>query len=123
MVLRLRTLASGYTGIRRAPRRPCRAAQRRDHAGCHEYGSLGCSGDLAPLAAVALAIMGEGEVFDVTGQRVPAAVAMNAAGIEPVVLAEKEGLAPPTHRRMLACCSSPPRTCANCSTSPTSPPR
>lgn len=59
----------------------------------HEYGSLGCSGDLAPLAAVALALMGEGEVFDKAGQRVPAAIALEAAGIEPVVLAEKEGLA------------------------------
>jgi len=94
MVLRLRTLASGYTGIRPGTAQTLAALL---NAGItpvvHEYGSLGCSGDLAPLAAVALAMMGEGEVFDVTGQRVPAAVAMSAAGIEPVVLAEKEGLA------------------------------
>jgi len=58
-----------------------------------EYGSLGCSGDLAPLAHCALAAMGEGEVRDADGELVPAAQALAAAGIEPVRLAEKEGLA------------------------------
>src|SRR6185437_8004579 len=57
-----------------------------------EYGSLGCSGDLAPLAHCALAAMGEGQVR-VGGQLVEAADALAAAGIRPVVLAEKEGLA------------------------------
>ena len=59
----------------------------------HEYGSLGCSGDLAPLAACALAAMGEGMVRDARRRAVPAAEALAAAGITPVVLAEKEGLA------------------------------
>ena len=59
----------------------------------HEYGSLGCSGDLAPLAHVALALMGEGPVRDPSGELVPAADALHAAGITPVALAEKEGLA------------------------------
>jgi histidine ammonia-lyase len=58
-----------------------------------EYGSLGCSGDLAPLAQCALAIMGEGEVVDASGVTRPAADALAAAGLTPVVLAEKEGLA------------------------------
>jgi histidine ammonia-lyase len=58
-----------------------------------EYGSLGCSGDLAPLAAVALAMMGEGELLGPDGHAVPAGPALAAAGIEPLVLAEKEGLA------------------------------
>ena len=58
-----------------------------------EYGSLGCSGDLAPLAACALAATGEGMVRDADGRAVPAADALAAAGIAPVVLAEKEGLA------------------------------
>src|SRR3712207_8983973 len=58
-----------------------------------EHGSLGCSGDLAPLAHCALAATGEGDVRDADGQRRPAAEALAAAGIEPVVLAEKEGLA------------------------------
>ena len=57
----------------------------------HEYGSLGCSGDLAPLAHCALAAIGEGEVRDSSGTLRPAADALAAAGIEPVVLAEKEG--------------------------------
>ena len=48
-----------------------------------EFGSLGCSGDLAPLAHIALTLMGEGE----------RASALAEAGIEPVVLEEKEGLA------------------------------
>src|SRR5256885_5876041 len=58
-----------------------------------EYGSLGCSGDLAPLSAVALALMGEGEVFDAEGTRRNAADALLEAGIDAVRLAEKEGLA------------------------------
>jgi histidine ammonia-lyase len=58
-----------------------------------EYGSLGCSGDLAPLSAVALALIGEGEVHDATGALLPAADAMAAAGLKPIELAEKEGLA------------------------------
>ncbi|WP_158886354.1 histidine ammonia-lyase [Amycolatopsis anabasis] len=94
MLLRLRTLASGYTGVR-----PATAAALTGllNAGIapvvHEYGSLGCSGDLAPLAAVALALMGEGEVFDAAGNRVPAADALREAGLEPIAPAEKEGLA------------------------------
>ncbi len=59
----------------------------------HEFGSLGCSGDLAPLAHCALAAMGEGPVRLRDGSLVPAATALADHGIEPVVLAEKEGLA------------------------------
>ncbi|WP_193307685.1 aromatic amino acid lyase, partial [Mycobacterium tuberculosis] len=58
-----------------------------------EYGSLGCSGDLAPLAHIALAAMGEGEVRDGTGRLLPAADALADAGIAPLTLVEKEGLA------------------------------
>jgi histidine ammonia-lyase len=62
-----------------------------------EYGSLGCSGDLAPLAHCALAAMGEGTVRvsngTAPGPEVPAAEALAQAGIEPLALAEKEGLA------------------------------
>ncbi|MGI9644945.1 MAG: histidine ammonia-lyase [Ilumatobacteraceae bacterium] len=57
-----------------------------------EHGSLGASGDLAPLAHAALALIGEGEV-DAAGRRVAAAEALERAGMEPLVLAEKEGLA------------------------------
>ncbi|QCR20083.1 histidine ammonia-lyase [Agrococcus sp. SGAir0287] len=93
MLLRLRTLATGRTGVR--PIVVETYAAMLD-AGIHpvvgEYGSLGCSGDLAPLSHVALALMGEGDVR-VDGVVRPAAEALAAAGIEPVVLAEKEGLA------------------------------
>ena len=84
MLLRLRTLATGRTGVR-----PIVAETLVDllNAGItpavREFGSLGCSGDLAPLAHVALTLMGEGECAD----------DMRAAGIEPVTLQEKEGLA------------------------------
>ena len=58
-----------------------------------EYGSLGCSGDLAPLSHCALALMGEGEVRDADGTLMPAADALAAAGLVPVELKAKEGLA------------------------------
>ncbi len=58
-----------------------------------EFGSLGCSGDLAPLAHCALAVMGEGDVRDAAGVLQPAAQALAAAGIAPRELAAKEGLA------------------------------
>ncbi len=57
-----------------------------------EYGSLGASGDLAPLAHGAMALLGEGDVVH-DGRTRPAADALRDAGLEPIVLAEKEGLA------------------------------
>jgi histidine ammonia-lyase len=94
MLLRLSTLATGRTGVRPATARAYAAVL---DAGLtpvvHEYGSLGCSGDLAPLSSVALAVMGEGQVRDADGVLRPAAEALRAAGVEPVQLAEKEGLA------------------------------
>ena len=56
----------------------------------HEYGSLGCSGDLAPLSHCALGLIGEGTVRDASGTLLPAAEALAVAGIEPVELVEKE---------------------------------
>ncbi|QGK71249.1 histidine ammonia-lyase [Allosaccharopolyspora coralli] len=94
MLLRLQTIATGHTGVRPET---AQAYAAMLNAGIvpvvHEYGSLGCSGDLAPLAAAALALTGEGEVLTEDGGRRPAAEALAEAGIEPVVLAEKEGLA------------------------------
>jgi histidine ammonia-lyase len=58
-----------------------------------EHGSLGASGDLAPLAHCALALIGEGAVDCEDGARRPAAEALSRAGVEPIVLTEKEGLA------------------------------
>ena len=94
MLLRLRTLASGRTGVR--PRTVDTLAGLLNNGLLpivHEHGSLGCSGDLAPLSAVALALMGEGEVIDASGRRTAAADALRANGITPLELAEKEGLA------------------------------
>ncbi|WP_219105589.1 histidine ammonia-lyase [Austwickia sp. TVS 96-490-7B] len=94
MTLRLATLATGRTGVALTT-----AEVYADilNAGItpivHEYGSLGCSGDLAPLAACALTAMGEGEVRDAQGCRRPTAEVLAEAGITPVTLREKEGLA------------------------------
>jgi histidine ammonia-lyase len=94
MLLRLSTLATGRTGVR-----PLVAETYLQllNAGITpvvgEYGSLGCSGDLAPLAHCALALLGEGEVRDAEGRVLPAATALEAAGIRPIELQEKEGLA------------------------------
>jgi histidine ammonia-lyase len=59
----------------------------------HEHGSLGASGDLAPLAHCALALLGEGDVVDAEGAVRPAAEALALAGIAPLTLTSKEGLA------------------------------
>ncbi|MEG3616194.1 histidine ammonia-lyase [Isoptericola haloaureus] len=93
-LLRLATLCTGRTGVRPVVAETYAAML---NAGLtpvvHEYGSLGCSGDLAPLAHVALAALGEGEVRDVAGTRRPAGEALAGAGIAPLALQEKEGLA------------------------------
>lgn len=94
MLLRLSTLATGRTGVRTEVAAAYAALLSAGITPVvHEYGSLGCSGDLAPLAHVALALMGEGTVRDAEGRSLPAAEALAAAGIAPVELAEKEGLA------------------------------
>ena len=94
MLNRLSTMATGRTGVRPLV---AQAYAGILNAGITpvvgEYGSLGCSGDLAPLAHCALALMGEGQVRNNQGELVPAAEALAAAGLEPVELREKEGLA------------------------------
>jgi histidine ammonia-lyase len=94
MLLRLATLATGLTGVREVTVQAYAALLNSGFTPVvHEFGSLGCSGDLAPLAHCALAIMGEGVVTDADGRERPAAEALAAAGITPVALREKEGLA------------------------------
>ncbi|MFE7747682.1 histidine ammonia-lyase [Streptomyces sp. NPDC057428] len=94
MFLRLKTLASGHTGVR-----PEVAQTIADvlNAGItpvvHEYGSLGCSGDLAPLSHCALTLMGEGDAEGPDGTVHPAGELLAEHGITPVELREKEGLA------------------------------
>ena len=94
MLLRISTLATGRTGIRPQTLDTYVAMFNAGILPCvREYGSLGCSGDLAPLSHCALALMGEGEVLDAYGTLMDAGDALRAVGIEPVVLQEKEGLA------------------------------
>ncbi|WP_184761322.1 histidine ammonia-lyase [Streptomyces griseoloalbus] len=94
MFLRLKTVCSGRTGVR-----PEVARTMADvlNAGItpvvHEYGSLGCSGDLAPLSHCALTLMGEGEAEGPDGRVRPAGELLAEHGIQPVELREKEGLA------------------------------
>ena len=94
MLLRAATLAKGYSGIRVELVRGLVALLNHGITPVvREHGSLGCSGDLAPLAHVGLALIGEGEVNDGTGRRLQAAAALAAARISPIVLEAKEGLA------------------------------
>ncbi|MEN9737106.1 MAG: hypothetical protein RJA26_339 [Actinomycetota bacterium] len=94
MFLRLKTLCSGRTGVRPEVAQAFAAVL---NAGItplvHEFGSLGCSGDLAPLAHCALVLMGEGQAYDARGNQVSGAQALAEAGIQPVEFREKEGLA------------------------------
>src|SRR5436190_9066303 len=94
MLLRARSLAMGYSGARPEVGDAIVALL---NAGLTpvvpEHGSLGASGDLAPLAHCALALLGEGEVFGRDGGRLATSQALAAAGIEPLTLEAKEGLA------------------------------
>jgi histidine ammonia-lyase len=94
VLLRARTLAMGYSGARPEVADAMLALL---NAGMTpivpEHGSLGASGDLAPLAHCALVLIGEGEAWDPEGNRAPGAEALRAAGVEPLTLTAKEGLA------------------------------
>jgi histidine ammonia-lyase len=93
ILIRAATLAKGFSGIRTDLVTGLVALLNRGIVPVvREHGSLGCSGDLAPLAHVALALIGEGEVIDGQGRRA-AADALQSAGLSPLVLQAKEGLA------------------------------
>ena len=94
MLLRARTLASGRTGVRPEVLETMIALLNAQITPIvHEYGSLGCSGDLAPLAHCALVLMGEGRARGADGRERPVKDLLADAGITPIELAEKEGLA------------------------------
>jgi histidine ammonia-lyase len=94
MLLRVRSLAMGYSGARpEVAMAICALLNAGVTPLVPEHGSLGASGDLAPLAHCGLALLGEGEVIDGEGRRRPAGEALRAAGIEPLALRAKEGLA------------------------------
>ncbi|MBX9939167.1 MAG: histidine ammonia-lyase [Candidatus Obscuribacterales bacterium] len=92
-LLRANALAKGFSGIRTEVVELLVAML---NAGVHpvipEQGSVGASGDLAPLSHLALVLTGEGEAF-FKGERIPGALALEKAGLKPVVLKAKEGLA------------------------------
>lgn len=94
MLLRVRSLAFGRSGVR--PLVATALVDLLNHdvtPWVPEHGSLGASGDLAPLAHCALALLGEGWVLGTAGDRIPAGEALGRAGITPIELAAKEGLA------------------------------
>ena len=94
MFLRLRTMASGRTGVRVALAQTYVDFLNKGITPVvPEFGSLGCSGDLAPLSHCALALMGEGRVHDAHGIEMPTMQALETAGIKPIELEAKEGLA------------------------------
>lgn len=94
MTLRARSLAMGYSGVRPEIVEAIVAVL---NAGLTpivpEHGSLGASGDLAPLAHCALCLIGEGRFTTGSGEEVPSAQALSVAGVSPVTLRAKEGLA------------------------------
>ncbi|QQR47671.1 histidine ammonia-lyase [Myxococcus xanthus] len=93
LLLRCNVLAKGYSGIRMETLALALDMLNRDVVPVvPERGSVGASGDLAPLAHLALVFIGEGEAF-YQGQRMPAKQALDRAGLQPVVLEAKEGLA------------------------------
>ena len=93
LALKLARLAQGVSGVQPGTVALLEAMLTRGLVPVvPDQGSVGASGDLAPLAHVAAAMIGVGEVF-VDGARVPAAAALDAAGLQPAVLGPKEGLA------------------------------
>ena len=92
MLLKVRTFGFGYSGVRvEIAERIVELLNARIHPVVPSQGSLGASGDLAPLAHLALPLLGEGRV-EIHGRVVPAADALRDAGLEPLELSFKEGL-------------------------------
>jgi len=93
MILKLLSLAQGYSGVRPQIIEHFIEMLSEDILPViPEKGSVGASGDLAPLAHLSLPLIGEGEVF-FNGNRIPAAKALQATGLSPLTLEAKEGLA------------------------------
>ncbi|WP_057977351.1 histidine ammonia-lyase [Caloramator mitchellensis] len=93
MLLRANALSKGYSGIRLSTLNTLIEMLNKGVVPVvYEKGSLGASGDLAPLSHMVLVMIGEGEAY-YNGERMSGAEALKRAGIEPVELVEKEGLA------------------------------
>ncbi len=93
MLLRANSLSKGHSGVRAAVIDTiCEMLNRGVTPMVPSQGSVGASGDLAPLGHLALALIGEGECLDEKGTRVPAADALRRAQIKPLVLEAKEAV-------------------------------
>jgi histidine ammonia-lyase len=93
MLTRLNALVKGYSGVReRVVDHLVALLNRGVHPVVKSRGSLGASGDLAPLAHMSLVLIGEGEAM-VDGERLPGSEALSTVGLEPLSLEAKEGLA------------------------------
>jgi histidine ammonia-lyase len=93
MVLRANSLSKGYSGVRGVVIDTiCELLTRGVTPWVPSQGSVGASGDLAPLAHLALLLIGEGECHDGKGGRMPGAEALKAAGTRPLVLEAKEAV-------------------------------
>ena len=93
MLLRANSLSKGHSGVRAVVIDTiCEMLNRGVTPMVPSQGSVGASGDLAPLAHLALALIGEGECLDEKGARIPAADAMRRAQIKPLVLEAKEAV-------------------------------
>ena len=93
MLLRAASLSKGHSGVRAVIIDTlCEMLNRGVTPFVPSQGSVGASGDLAPLAHLALALIGEGECFDEKGARIPSAEALKRAQIKPLVLEAKESI-------------------------------
>lgn len=92
LLLRANSLAKGFSGVRpRVIEALCALLNRGVHPQVPSQGSVGASGDLAPLAHLTLVLIGEGEA-EVQGRVLPGGAALRTAGLKPLVLEAKEGL-------------------------------
>ncbi len=93
MLLRANSLAKGYSGVRAVVIDTlCELLNRGVTPFVPSQGSVGASGDLAPLAHLALALIGEGECIDPAGGRIPSGDALKRAQIKPLALGAKESI-------------------------------
>lgn len=106
LLLRANALAKGYSGVRpELVNLICQFLNRGVHPQIPEKGSLGASGDLAPLAHLALVLMGEGAA-EYQRQILPGEHALNRAGLEPISFEAKEAIALTNGTQMMAAVSS-----------------
>lgn len=106
MLLRANALSRGYSGVRLETIQALLDLLNHGiHPAIPEKGSLGASGDLAPLAHMTLPLLGLGEAF-FQGRLMPGGQALEAAGLKPVILTSKEGLALINGTQVLTACGA-----------------